>query len=161
MQWAGTVSLRPIAALTITALAVASLSSSASADTLDWALVQAYQNNPTLNAQRASLRAQDEAVPQAPSGYRPRGAGTPAIANQYQHTFSKAVTPIGPVYDSNHSDFTPRSVGITATQTLFNGFQTANRTRQAEAQVSAGRATLAFTESTVLLNAATAYMNLI
>src|SRR5262249_36988026 len=44
---------------------------------------------------------------------------------------------------------------------LFNGYQTANRTRQAEAQVSAGRATLAVTEQQVLLNAATAYMNLI
>jgi hypothetical protein len=29
----------------------------AHADTLEWALVQAYQNNPSLNAQRASLRA--------------------------------------------------------------------------------------------------------
>src|SRR5262249_6221682 len=44
---------------------------------------------------------------------------------------------------------------------LFNGYQTANKTRQAEAQVSAGRATLAVTEQQVLLNAATAYMNLI
>ncbi len=32
----------------------------ASADTLEWALVQAYQNNPSLNAQRAALRAADE-----------------------------------------------------------------------------------------------------
>ena len=36
------------------------------------ALVLAYQNNPTLNAQRASARATDEGVPQALSGYRPR-----------------------------------------------------------------------------------------
>jgi outer membrane protein len=43
----------------------------ASADTLEWALVQAYQNNPSLNAQRAALRAVDENVPQALSGYRP------------------------------------------------------------------------------------------
>ena len=33
---------------------------------------------------------------------------------------------------------TPNSYGVTATQTLFNGFQTANRTRQAESQVSGG-----------------------
>jgi outer membrane protein len=32
----------------------------ARADTLEWALVQAYQNNPSLNAQRAALRAADE-----------------------------------------------------------------------------------------------------
>ena len=35
-------------------------------------LVQAYQNNPSLNAQRAALRATDENVPQALSGYRPK-----------------------------------------------------------------------------------------
>ena len=46
--------------------------SGAAADTLEWALVQAYQNNPSLNAQRASLRATDENVPQALSGYRPK-----------------------------------------------------------------------------------------
>ena len=44
----------------------------AKADTLEWALVQAYQNNPSLNAQRAALRATDENVPQALSGYRPK-----------------------------------------------------------------------------------------
>ena len=42
------------------------------ADTLLGSLVLAYQNNPTLNAQRASVRATDEGVPQALSGYRPR-----------------------------------------------------------------------------------------
>ena len=51
---------------------VISFSSPALADTLDGALVQAYQNNPTLNSQRASVRATDEGVPQALSGYRPR-----------------------------------------------------------------------------------------
>src|SRR5262245_17888585 len=44
----------------------------ASSDTLEGALVLAYQNNPTLNAQRASVRATDEGVPQALAGYRPR-----------------------------------------------------------------------------------------
>ena len=55
----------------------------------------------------------------------------------------------------------PASVGATVTQTLFNGFQTANRTRQAESSVLAARATLRVTEQTVLLSAATAYMNLL
>ena len=53
------------------------------------------------------------------------------------------------------------TLGITATQTLFNGFQTGNRTRQAEAQVFAARETLRTTEQTVLLNAVIAYMNLL
>ena len=37
----------------------------ARSDTLEWALVLAYQNNPSLNAQRAAVRAIDENVPQA------------------------------------------------------------------------------------------------
>jgi outer membrane protein len=132
-----------------------------SADTLEWALVQAYQNNPQLNAQRAALRSQDEAVPQALSGYRPRVSLIASVATQNQSLFTKSNVAVGPVYDETHSQFTPHSVSVTATQTLFNGYQNANRTRQAEAQVSAGRATLAVTEQTILLNAATAYMNLL
>ena len=148
--------------MAIAGLAVASLAPAAAlADTLEWALVQAYQNNPVLNAQRASVRAQDEAVPQALSGYRPRVSLTASVGNQYQSTVAKVVTPAGPTYPEAHADFTPHAVGVTATQTLFNGYQTANRTRQAEAQVSSSRATLAVSEQTVLLNAATAYMNLL
>ncbi len=64
-------------------------------------------------------------------------------------------------YNESNSQFTPHAVGVTVTQPLFNGYQTANRTRQAEAQVSAGRATLAVAEEQILLNAATAYMNLL
>ena len=45
------------------------------ADTIEAALVRAYQNNPQLNAQRASVRSTDETVPQALSGYRPRVGG--------------------------------------------------------------------------------------
>src|SRR5436305_11308277 len=53
------------------------------------------------------------------------------------------------------------TTGMTGTQTLFNGFQTSNRTRQAESQVFGSRETLRTAEQTVLLNAATAYMNLL
>ena len=41
-------------------------------ETLESALMQAYQNNPSLNSQRASVRVTDEGVPQALSGYRPK-----------------------------------------------------------------------------------------
>ena len=55
----------------------------------------------------------------------------------------------------------PRSVGITAEQKLFNGFQTANRTRAAESNVFAARETLRVIEQTVLLDAATVYMDVV
>ncbi len=148
-----------VAAAVVAALVVPRI---ARADTLEWALVQAYQNNPQLNAQRATLRATDENVPQALSGYRPRVSLTTTVGTQNQSTLSKSISPTNtPVYTGSEAQFTPHTVGITATQTLFNGYQTANKTRQAEAQVSAGRATLAVTEQTVLLNAATSYMNLL
>src|SRR3982750_1747197 len=53
------------------------------ADTIDAALVRAYQNNPQLNAQRAQVRSTDENVPQALSGYRPRVAITGSAGYQY------------------------------------------------------------------------------
>src|SRR5271168_2672846 len=57
--------------------------------------------------------------------------------------------------------FYPRIIGANATYTLYNGFQTANRTRQAESQVMGARETLRVTEQQVLLDSATAYMNLL
>ena len=53
------------------------------ADTIEAALVRAYQNNPQLNAQRATVRATDESVPQALSGYRPKVAVTASAGYQY------------------------------------------------------------------------------
>ncbi|MGN6573775.1 MAG: TolC family outer membrane protein [Pseudolabrys sp.] len=134
----------------------------ARADTLEGALVLAYQNNPSLNAQRAGTRATDENVPQALAGYRPKVNITASGGEQSLSTTTKSpVTGGGSSWTTSSGYNSPFSVGLTMTQTLFNGFQTANRTRQAEAQVLASRATLANTVQTVLLNAVTAYMNLL
>lgn len=131
----------------------------ARATTLEAALAQAYQNNPTLNSQRASVRATDEGVPQALSGYRPKISGTASIGEQYWDTTSRT-SPSSPGVRLT-GPMMPNGYGVTATQTLYNGFQTANRTRQAESQVFAARETLRATEQTVLLSAVTAYMNLL
>jgi len=146
------------------ALAVAGVGmavSDAAADTLEWALVQAYQNNPSLNAQRAALRATDENVPQALSGYRPKVSVT--AQGGYNYTNAVQQLPVGGVVTNIPfaETFLSRSVAATGTYTLFNGFQTANRTRQAESQVDGARETLRVTEQQVLLDAATAYMNLL
>ncbi len=58
------------AGLVIAAAAVAA-APGAAAVTLEEALIAAYNNNPTLRAQRAALRATDEEVPEALSGWRP------------------------------------------------------------------------------------------
>jgi outer membrane protein len=153
-----------VAGLVACAIGVTSADSEATADTLTWALVQAYQNNPSLNAQRASLRATDENVPQALSGYRPKLSLTANGGENYTDLRSETFTSLGNNVASTTSvasPYTSRGVGATATQTVFNGFQTANRVRQAESQVMGARETLRVTEQQVLLDAATSYMNLL
>src|SRR6204780_2575586 len=150
-----------VAGLCLAGGAMGALCSHAEADTLEWALVQAYQNNPSLNSQRAALRVIDENVPQALSGYRPKISVTALGGYNYENATQQL--PIAGVLTTTTyaSQFLSRTVGLTGTQTLFNGFQTANRTRQAESQVDAARETLRVTEQQVLLDAATAYMNLL
>src|SRR6202142_3756252 len=92
------------------------------ADTIEAALVRAYQSNPQLNAQRATVRATDENVPQALSGYRPKVALTASAGYQYSDALSNFGAPV-----DFHGATPPTSVGATVTQTLYNGNQTANK----------------------------------
>ena len=124
------------------------------ADTIEAALVRAYQSNPQLNAQRATVRATDENVPQALSGYRPKVAVTASAGYQYGDALSNFGTAV-----DFHGATPPTSIGATTTQTLYNGNQTANKTRAAESQVSGAREGLRVLEQTILLAAATIYMD--
>jgi outer membrane protein len=140
--------------------------SPAFAQSLEAALAYAYANNPQLNAQRASVRATDENVPKELAGYRPKASIT---ANAGTQTLSTTIREIGSTtapgaaasYFTQSGVNAPRGVGATVRQNVLNGFQTSSKTRQAESQVLAARETLRNTEQTVLLAAATAYMNLL
>ena len=130
------------------------------ADTIEAALVRAYQNNPQLNAQRAIVRSTDEGVPQALSGYRPKVAVTASGGYQYNDTNSTSGgTPNAIVRTEIHGANAPRSFGANVRQNLFNGQVTANKTRAAEGLVSGAREALRNIEQTVLLLAATTYMD--
>src|SRR3979490_3400992 len=133
----------------------------AGAGTIEGALILAYRNNPQLNAQRSSARATDENVPTALAGYRPRVTGTSSLTEQYRDTLIKGGKTAGgaALHTQSQGAVAVSSFGLTTTQTLFNGFQTANRTRQAEGQVFSARELLRTTEPSTLLNAATAYIN--
>jgi outer membrane protein len=137
----------------------------ANAETIEAALARAYESNPQLNAQRAIVRQSDEGVSQALSGYRPTLTANAGAGDQY--TTEKEVIPPIPgtaltqgaaVKFNGHTQ--PYSYGATASQTLFNGNQTANKVRAAESQVSAARETLRVMEQSVLLAAATVYMDM-
>src|SRR5438445_12916367 len=84
------------------------------ADTIDAALVRAYQNNPQLNAQRAQVRFTDENVPQALSGYRPKVAITASAGYQYTDTLSTAGGNANNLVKTGiHGVNAPRSIGTT------------------------------------------------
>src|ERR1700738_2072354 len=93
------------------------------ADTIEAALVRAYQNNPQLNAQRAQVRSTDENVPQALSGYRPKVNVTLGTGYQYQDIQQVQRGP--GIHDPN--PLQPNSASLTVNQTLYNGNITANR----------------------------------
>src|ERR1700680_3218150 len=142
------------AAAAVLLLAFADLAP-ALADTIEAALVRAYQTNPQLNAQRASVRSTDENVPPALSGYRPKVTVTVSGGGQFTNQLTNGSS--GKKIEEGPQG--PHAVGATLTQTLFNGNQTANKTRAAESQVLGAREGLRLLEQSVLLAAATIYMD--
>src|SRR3712207_4188090 len=130
-------------------------SNGVAAETLESALARAYGNNPDLNAERANVRAVDENVPQAKSGYRPRVNASADVGR----TFTEVDR--GGAGGSNISRLTPRSVGVEIQQNLFDGYRTNNSVRRAESFVFDARETLNNAEQDILLNSATAYMNVL
>ncbi|NVK35148.1 MAG: TolC family outer membrane protein [Rhodobacteraceae bacterium] len=121
----------------------------ASAETIKEALALAYANNPTLNAARAQLRATDEGVPQALSGWRPTVSGSGTAGGTHSSS------------NGNSSYRNNASISLSISQPLFRGFRTVNSTKQAEALVQAQRASLAATEQDILLSAAQSYVDVI
>ena len=140
--------------LCLAALVSLAVAGSSAAETLPDALVKAYQSNPQLNADRARQRGTDENVPQALAGYRPQivaslSAGLQAVRNLLPDNTVQGDT------------LRPWTIGVTVSQVLFNGFKTANSVRVAEFQVRSGREALRNTGQGVLLDAVTAYMNVL
>ncbi|MBK3736687.1 outer membrane protein/adhesin transport system outer membrane protein [Azospirillum brasilense] len=124
----------------------------ASAQSLEDALAQAYSNNPALAAQRARQRAVDEGVPQALSGYRPTVRATAGITrNATDSTFQGGET---------GSENNAKSVGVSATQPLYDA-TVGPAVRRAERTVEAQRATVLANEQQILLNAAAAYLDVV
>ncbi len=128
------------------------MTTGAAAESLKQALTGAYKTNPRLDAERARLRAVDEEVPRAMAGYRPFINGTGDVGVQHQDTRPPS---------SNNGTTHPKGFAFNATQPLFSGFRTVNSVSVAEAQVRAGRESLRTQEQSVLLEAVTAYMDVV
>ncbi|HMB11829.1 TolC family outer membrane protein [Saliniramus sp.] len=127
----------------------------AHAETIDTALARAYQNSPIINASRAGLRATNEGVPQARSGYRPRINATADIGSQ----ITWRPNPVTGAIDSRSRD--PRGIGLEITQNIFDSGRTGNAVRRAETQVLAARMRLEATVQQTLFRGAEIYMNVL
>jgi outer membrane protein len=127
----------------------------ADSTTLEQAWTLAYRNNPSLEAQRASLRAIDEQVSQALSNWRPSIDATGSVGHTDQYA-----PELAPFEDSRFSG-TARSYGVQLKQPLFRGFRTKAETEAAEKQVLAARAKLESVEQQLFLDTATAYLGVL
>lgn len=116
----------------------------AQADTLEEALIKAYDYHPSLEVSRAAVRAADEGVPSA------RAASRPSVTASGSANITSADRFDGAPADS-------QSLSITTGVRLFDGGDTANAVEAAIAGVAVARANLVGTEQQVLLNAVTAY----
>ena len=121
------------------------------AETLLDALAGAYQYSPTIDAERARQRARDEDIARAESGYRPDISATSTVGRekttirtQFPNVGVKSLT-------------SPRGWSVDLVQPVFRGFQTTNAVNATEASDRAGRETLRNVEQQVLLDAVTAY----
>lgn len=135
------------------------IASESAAQTIDDALATAYRTNPSLAAERARLRALDEGVPRALSGWRPTvtlsgSTGRARDQNRQEDMINHNTTSVGRLRS-------PDNATLTVTQPLYRGGRTLADTSRAEHLVQRGRAVLQGAEQTVLLDAATAYANLL
>jgi outer membrane protein len=144
--------LKRFAFLLAGAGALAAVSASAAlAETLFDAMAAAYANNASLNAARAGLRATDESVPIAKSGLRPQISADGAASISSTNSSSAG----------SNGELSVGSIGISIDQMLFDGFQTKNSVKSAEAQVRAAQGNLENTTQNTLFDTVAVYMNVV
>lgn len=133
------------------ATAIGGFVGNANAEDIFTAMSSAYKTNPTLQAQRANLRSVDENVAIAKSGYRPTISLNGGYSDSNVNDDSNSANEGG--------DTTSLSAKIS--QPIFSGFQTVNSVKSADSYVQAEQNNLMNTEQNVLLEASTAYLDVL
>ena len=123
----------------------------ASADTLREALLSTYETNPTITAQRESLKATDATVAIARAAGRPQLSATAGVNRDLSRSGILETNAHGPTL----------SVGADVSMPLFSGGRVSNSVKAAKTRVEAGRALLRGTEGDVFTQAVAAYMDVI
>lgn len=125
----------------------------AETETLEQAWSEAYQINPSLQAERAGLRATDEAVAQAQTHWRPNIQATGNLGKTYQYL------PAQKQFGTADFADTTRGYNVQVTQPIFRGWRTDSETDAAEKQVLSGRAKLSDAEQQLFLDTAAAFLS--
>nr|WP_241491937.1 TolC family outer membrane protein [Sphingomonas endophytica] len=122
----------------------------AGAETLRDALARAYRDNPTLAAQRAAQRANDENVPIALANGRPSVTAQGGFTDNFRRTGNSFTTPERQLSGQ---------IGVTVP--LYQGGRVRNGVLAAETRVEAGQANLRGVEATTFTDVVSAYNNVI
>ncbi len=148
------VSRHELARAVVSALALTVVSGAACAQSLQESLASSYVGDPRLLAERAALRAIDEGVSSAQSGWRPTVSINGSVGKRYQNnTLGTGVS---------SSNWTlPASADLSLSQPLWRGGAITAEAEVAENRVFAARANLVVVEQQVLLESATAYMTVV
>ncbi len=141
--------------ISLFALMLCSFSQMAVAENLNDVLAFTYENNPTIMAQRTNLKATDESVAKAKSGYRPVILAQGSIGRAHNKLEYDDI-----LGDATYNQ-TPTNLTVSVVQPVFSGLSTYQTVRVAKSQVKAGRANLLDTEQMVFLEAIGAYMDVI
>ena len=136
--------------LLIGAMAATLLGGTAYADTLREALNSTYHYNPTLNAQRESLKSSDAGVAIAKAAGRPTVSGTVGLTRDVTR---------GGRFDSNLGKGPNLTTGVDIAYPLFQGGTVSNNIKAAKKRNEAGRATLRAVEGDTFVEAVSAYMD--
>lgn len=148
---------RGVVAGVLGSLVLAGSVSTVRAQSLSEALALAYNNHPQLNAARATTRATDEGLGIAAAAGRPKlNASASYGAAETDITLRNSQGGLYKPYNT-----LPGSIGISLVQPLYAGGQIEAGKAQAEAAIRAQRELLRSAEQTVLLAAATAFMDVI
>ncbi len=116
------------------------------ADTLQDAMRLAYQTNPTLAINRAALRTTDETVAQALAVRR----GSLALTGSTNFSQTQA-------FEGNITD--SYAIALNASLTIYDGGRSRDAVESARESVLAAQASLSSAEQSVMLDAATSFLN--
>lgn len=135
------------------------LSGTVSAATLDQALVQAWQNNPTLESERDTLAAADSQVDASEGGYYPQVKAFGTIGTAHQGVDFMDIP--GFNLPISYVVLNTREIGVEVDQTLYAGGKLSATKDATQHLRDAEEAKLHAVEQDVLLNAAQSYMDVL